>query len=224
MKKCIILANGNSPKKSLFPFLNKHGFEVLIAADGGANNARKLNLIPDYIIGDLDSITKENLDYFSDKTIIKKFKRQDDTDVEKCLKFAIKNKFTECALLGVIGDRLDHSFGNLGIAKRFSEFISIIIVTEMSILTVHTGNTIFDTHPGEIISIYGFDDKTKITSKGLKYPIDNEPISFGKREGTSNQATGKIVELKIKNGRVFVIRELKTIMRYHKELMEQLEI
>jgi thiamine pyrophosphokinase len=74
--KCIILANGKAPAKSVLTFLNKKGYSILICADGGANSARKLNVLPNYIVGDLDSISKDTLKYYSGKSNIIKIKRQ----------------------------------------------------------------------------------------------------------------------------------------------------
>ena len=88
--RCIILANGKPPAKSVLTFLNTKGYSILICADGGANSARKMNVLPNYIIGDLDSTTKDTLNYFAGKSKIIKIKRQNDTDVEKCIKFAIR--------------------------------------------------------------------------------------------------------------------------------------
>ena len=113
MKKCIILANGKPPHKNVIEFLKEKGYNTLICADGGANSARKLNIVPDYIIGDLDSIGESTLKYYSGKSVIKKINRQDDTDVEKCLKFAIGKNAAEAVLVGVTGDRLDHTFCTL---------------------------------------------------------------------------------------------------------------
>ena len=109
LKKCIILANGKASKKSVIQFLQRKNYSTLICADGGANQARKLSLTPDFIIGDLDSIKKQTTNFYKNKSKIIKQKRQNDTDVEKCLKFAIKNKFEEAVLLGVTGDRLDQN-------------------------------------------------------------------------------------------------------------------
>ncbi|HQF43465.1 MAG TPA: hypothetical protein PK073_11205 [Ignavibacteriaceae bacterium] len=50
MKKCLIIANGKSPTKKIIEYFIKKGFTSLICADGGANSARKLNLLPDFII------------------------------------------------------------------------------------------------------------------------------------------------------------------------------
>lgn len=214
MKKCIILANGEPPKKFVIDFLDKKGYSTLICADGGSNSALKLDLIPDYIIGDLDSIKPETYDYFYDKCKIIKIRSQNDTDVEKCLKFAINQKFEEAILIGATGDRLDHTFCNLGIVLKFFSKIKIKILHKKSLLEAYTGKIILTAIPGEIISIYGFDEKTKIKSAGLKYPLKNISLPFGKKESTSNVATRKKVELEIKNGKVFIIRDFEMMSKY----------
>lgn len=213
MKKCIILANGTPPPKNVFNYLNKHGYETLICADGGANSAVKYNLLPDFIIGDLDSIKPETYDYYSDRTKIIQIKRQNDTDVEKCLKFAMKHKFTEAVLLGATGNRLDHSLCNLGIVLKFYDAIRICIIHEESILKAYSGTVSLKTSVGETISIYGFDGKTKITSTGLKYKLANSALPFGKKESTSNVANGEEVILKIKNGVAFVVRNFNLLKK-----------
>lgn len=214
MKKCIILANGEPPKKFVIDFLDKKGYSTLICADGGSNSALKLDLIPDYIIGDLDSIKPETYDYFYDKCKIIKIRSQNDTDVEKCLKFAINQKFEEAILIGATGERLDHTFCNLGIVLKFFNKIKIKILHKKSLLEAYTGKIILTAIPGEIISIYGFDEKTKIKSAGLKYPLKNISLPFGKKESTSNVATRKKVELEIKNGKVFIIRDFEMMSKY----------
>lgn len=214
MKKCIILANGQPPKKNVFNYLKKKGYETLICADGGANSAAKLDLIPDFIIGDLDSINPSVYDYFYDKCRIIQFKRQNDTDVEKCIKFAIKNKFDEVMLLGATGDRLDHSFCNMGIVLKYFDKIVIKIIYLRSILSAYSGSVTFQTLPKETISIYGIDSKTRITSLGLKYQLKNITLQFGKKESTSNIALRNEVKLVIKGGIVFVIRDFDLMSRH----------
>jgi thiamine pyrophosphokinase len=210
LKKCIILANGKLPRKNIIQFLQKHNYSTLICADGGANHAEKLGLIPDYIIGDLDSIKEPTLSFYKDKSKIIKVKHQNATDVEKCLKFAIKKKLNEAVLLGASGDRLDHTFCNLGIIIKFFNKIKLKLIAEQSLLIPYKGSVELKTSPGEIISIYGFDSKTKITSKGLKYPLVKDVLPFGKRDGTSNAAESDKVKLKIKGGIIFIIRNFQS--------------
>lgn len=213
MKKAIVLANGDLPKKTEIKYFKKNRFETLVCADGGANSARKLNIVPNVIIGDLDSITKSNLDYFKDKSKIIKLKRQNDTDVEKSIKYLIDKGFKEIVLLGATGDRLDHSFCNMGIVIKFFNQINISILHRKSFLKAYSGKVSLASIKDETISIYGIDKKTKITSAGLKYKLKDIALPFGVRESTSNVATKKFVELNINGGIAFVIRDFETMVK-----------
>ncbi|AFH49456.1 Thiamine pyrophosphokinase [Ignavibacterium album JCM 16511] len=213
MKKCIIIANGRTPSKKVISFFEKKGYTTLICADGGANSAAKLGLVPDFIIGDLDSVNAETIKFFSGKSTIIKIKRQNDTDVEKCLKFAIKKGFSEALLLGVTGDRLDHTICNLGIVLKFFDKIKCSIVAENSFLTPINQTETLKSRPGETISLYAFNSKTKITSIGLKYKLKNSTLPFGKRESTSNVSTQSEVKLNIRGGIVFIIRDFNFIAK-----------
>jgi thiamine pyrophosphokinase len=214
MKKCIILANGKPPKKSIITFFQRKGHEKFICADGGSNAALKMGLVPDIIIGDLDSISSSALIKFRSSSKIVQLNRQNDTDVEKCLKYAISKNYDEALLFGSTGNRLDHTFCNLGIVVKFFPRIKISMVAENSFLKPYKGQLKLKTYPGETISIYGLDRKTKITSKGLKYKLKNITLPFGEKESTSNIATGDEVDLKITGGLVFIIRDVNLMMKY----------
>ena len=213
MKSCIIIANGDSPKRGIIKYLQENGAKTIIAADGGANSAYKLGITPNYIIGDFDSIKPKVKEYFLDKSEIINYTRQDDTDVEKALKFAIEKGFKTAYLLGGTGNRMDHSICNLGIVLKYFSQIKIILLHGKTILNPYSENIILQTIPNETISLYAFDDKTKITSKGLKYPLTNSTLRFGVSESTSNVALGNKVELEISGGIIFVIRKLKVMQK-----------
>ena len=211
MKKCIILANGKAPSIGIIRYLELAGYTFLICADGGADTAKKMRLEPDAIIGDFDSVKAETLAFFRNKAEVIRIKRQNDTDVEKCLKYAVRKKFNEAVLLGAIGDRLDHSFCNMGIVIKFFGKIKVRIISDKSVLTPYKGNVEIPAVKGEIISLYGFNDKTKITSRGLQYPLKRTSLPFGKKESTSNVASGDSVKLNIEGGMIFVIRDFNLL-------------
>lgn len=207
MKKSIILANGKPPQKQTISYLLKKGFSSIICADGGANHAHKMNLVPDYIIGDLDSISYKTLKFYKGKSKIIKLSRQNDTDVEKALKLAIQKGSDEAVLLGVTGDRLDHTLCNISIVKKFYKKIKCLIIAENSILIPISGQNKIKSIPGETISLYGFNKKTKITTEGLRYPLNKTALPFGERESTSNVSTLNEVKIKVQGGIVFLIRD-----------------
>ncbi|HMN49315.1 MAG TPA: thiamine diphosphokinase [Ignavibacteriaceae bacterium] len=214
MKKCIIIANGKSPtKKNVLFFLGK-GYNTIICADGGANSAKKLGITPHFIIGDLDSIKPGIKKYYENKSTIIKYKRQNDTDVEKCLKFAIKKKFDEVVLLGATGDRLDHTICNLGIVIKFYKQIKILLAAENSFLVPTDRSLTLKSVNGETISLYAFDLRTKITSYGLKYKLKNTALPFGERESTSNVSISSKIKLDVKGGIIFIIRDFNFIKKY----------
>lgn len=213
MKKCLIIGNGKAPEKKTILFLMKKGYDTIICADGGLHHVSKLKINPHYIIGDFDSVDKDLLDSYRGKSKIIQIKRQDDTDIEKCLKIAVKHNFSDAVLLSVTGDRLDHSFCNLGIALKFHNKINVRIISETSLLSVCEKHVSFETKKGEYISLYAFDKKTKITSQGLKYPLNETLLPFGVRESTSNVAVSGLVNLTIKNGKIFVIRDFETMRK-----------
>jgi thiamine pyrophosphokinase len=212
LKKCIILANGKPPRKSIITFFLKRGHNKLICADGGANSALKMKLVPDVIIGDLDSISSEALKEFKSLSKVIRLNRQNDTDVEKCLKYAISHNYDEALLVGATGNRLDHTFCNLSIVLKFFPKISISLIAENSFMKAYTGKAELKTFPGETISLYGISLKTKVSSEGLKYELKNVALPFGVRESTSNIAKKKLIKLKIANGVALVIRDVKTMI------------
>ena len=214
MKKCIILANGKSPKKNVITFFQKRGYSKFICADGGANSALKMKLVPDVIIGDFDSISTTAFKELKSVSKIIRLKRQNDTDVEKCLKYAISKKYDEALLVGVTGNRLDHTFCNLGIVLKFFHQIKISLIAEDSFLKAYSGNVGLKTYPGETISLFGISPKTKITSKELKYELKNAALPFGIRESTSNIAKKNLVKLKISNGVIFIIRDVNIMIKH----------
>jgi len=173
-----------------------------------------MNLVPDVIIGDFDSISTNAKKKFRKHSKFIHLKGQNDTDVEKCLKFAVKNKFSEALLVGITGNRLDHTFCNLGIVLKFFSQINISLIAENSYLKPYSSKQEIKTFKGETISLYGIDRKTKITSQGLKYPLKNISLPFGEKESTSNIATSNLLRLTISNGVIFVIRDFNTMKKH----------
>jgi len=185
--------------------LIKHGFSTIIAADGGYHNCVKAGMVPHFIIGDFDSIGHIYKRKTSGIDLIK-ISRQSDTDVEKCIKFAISHGATEYILLGGIGNRIDHSFANFGYLLKYSDKISGKLFYGESFAEVCNKEVTLKSVKSEIISIYGFSDKVKVTSQGLKYKLSDSLLSFGKRESTSNVSIGREVTFRVKNGKILIIR------------------
>ena len=109
-KNILIICNGEVPhSKIIKKFISLA--DLIVCVDGGANSALKLNISPDYIIGDMDSIKPLTAERF--KNVKHIFKPdQDFTDLEKTLIYLQEFKPEIIHIFGAIGNRIDHSLSN----------------------------------------------------------------------------------------------------------------
>ena len=102
----LIIANSLLPAAAILAECRKR-VDVIVCADGGANRARERDLVPDFIVGDLDSILPETRAAFPQTQYIHR-PSQDATDLEKTLQFAIEQGIQKVLLVGITGLRFDH--------------------------------------------------------------------------------------------------------------------
>jgi thiamine pyrophosphokinase len=79
----IIIANGNIARSNIDPPADS----IVIAADGGARHCLKLGIKPQVVIGDFDSLTRDELATFekSGTKLIRYPVDKDETDLELAL-------------------------------------------------------------------------------------------------------------------------------------------
>ena len=87
--KCIIMANGEYGELSWYKEILSSA-DRIICADGGANYAQLLGIIPHCIIGDLDSISTEARNYYAGQGVsFQQYpSRKDYTDLQLALQAA----------------------------------------------------------------------------------------------------------------------------------------
>jgi thiamine pyrophosphokinase len=92
----------------------------MIAADGASDFLYKHKFIPDYIIGDLDSVSPETLlSLQKEKVIVKKIAEQNHNDFEKSIMFALYKEWNKITVIGYGGKRIDHTINNFSILKKY---------------------------------------------------------------------------------------------------------
>ena len=195
--KAVILCDGALSKKTSVKDKVSQS-DLFIAADGGAKHARQLSLQPDVIIGDLDSYNpdgNETAEVIHDAD-------QETNDLEKALYYAKKQGCTHITVFGATGQRLDHTLKNLSVMKQFNnQFDSLVFKDHYSEIRLIRSPFSEQFPVGTSISLFPLSGRVEgITTKGLKYPLKNEFLENGVRDGTSNQTVEKKVEIEFKNG------------------------
>ena len=196
----VVLANGPFPVHSIPLSILKHANRI-ICTDGSADKLKKTGTNPSIIIGDMDSITMEIEN--SDIPVTIDHDEQS-TDLEKALNWCRDQKIIKIALLGAIGDREDHSFGNLILLAHYDKVMKIDCITDRSVISSFSGTRKFDSFPGQLVSLITFEKIESITTHGLKYSLDHEPL-FPSGQGISNRALGKNFQVK-SSSQVWIIR------------------
>lgn len=156
----------------------------LIGADGGADRIVAAGLEPEYVIGDMDSVT-DPARWERDGRLIR-LAEQETTDFEKAL-YSTSAPVT--VGLGMTGGRFDHTLAALDALARHAVGRVVILVDETDVAVALTGPFAFEVAPGERVSVHPLAPITFRRSEGLAYPLAGIRLAPGVRTGTSNSAT-----------------------------------
>lgn len=216
-KKAIIVTNGLIRKPNLIKeHIKKLGFgfnDLVISADGGAQNALKLGLNTHMVTGDMDSIEPKIMDRLKSrgaKFIVEK-PEKDHTDTHLALKAAVKEGAQKVVIIAAIGDRVDHSLANLLLlADPHLSGTDIRIITETEEIFAAEKPLRVKGKKGDRISLFSLSPYTLFTeTKGLKYGLKNEKLVFSPIRGISNEFVQDEAFLGIKQGMLLIIKQIK---------------
>ena len=186
----------------------------IICADSGAGHLYAAGMIPEVIIGDMDSLNPDILNYFEDRgsKIIKHPEAKDETDTQLALNYAIRLSPDEIYIFGAFGSRIDHTIANLSILiSGMKRGIQVKLIDEWCEAFVVTGEYVIEGNMGQTVSLLPFSDMvTGITLKGFEYSLDNGVMEFGNPYGMSNRLNETKGTITVRSGNLIVIRYFKS--------------
>jgi thiamine pyrophosphokinase len=164
--------------------------DLIIAADGGAKHCRALGLLPDVLIGDLDSLNLalrtelegQGVHFVTHPT------QKDETDFELAVLHAKEADADEVTVLAGLGRRWDHSMANLLLAAQpqFAK-LQITFLQGEEHLHILRGASMLSAKAGERVSLLPLaGDAVGVTTRGLIYPLQHEALRLGSSRGVSN--------------------------------------
>ncbi|MBO9589792.1 thiamine diphosphokinase [Devosia sp.] len=163
---------------------------AMVGADGGADTIDAAGLLPDAVIGDLDSLT--NRTAWESRTRVIHIPEQITTDFQKAL-YSTEAPVT--LALGMTGKRLDHTLAALSAVLQYAPSRRIMLVDEVDVALAVTGCIAFDAGKRERVSIHPLLPIRFRRSSGLFYPMNGLLLEPGGLIGTSNEGTGGRVEV-----------------------------
>lgn len=207
----LIISGGELSPDFLKTFIENKNIDNIIAVDKGLEMLNKINMIPNYIIGDFDSVSENILQEYTEKNIkiVKLNPEKDYTDTHMALKLAIELESKEIYILGALGRRIDHALANIHILKEALENdIECKILDENNeIELITTGKKGLQNVEYKYISLIPLTTKVEgITLTGFKYPLNDAVLEIGHSIGVSNELIKDTATIEVKYGILIMIK------------------
>jgi len=178
--------------------------DLIIAADAGYEFLNELNIAPDIVLGDFDS-----LGYVPDfdGKLIKHPVKKDDTDTMLAVKTGIKAGYKRFVIYGGKGKRLDHTLANIQTLSYVSSMggRAFLCGDGYALTVIQNGSIAFKATAKGNISVFSCVEKSEgICEKGLLYELENAEMCFDFPLGVSNEFVGKHAEISVEKGSIAV--------------------
>ena len=199
-KICYIVGAGDNSGTNFLKGEN----DLVIAADGGLTTLERMNIIPDIIMGDFDSLgyVPKGDNVFTHPVM------KDETDTGLALKKAMELGYTHIVIFGGTGGRIDHTianFQNMLYASRKGVYIEM--KDSRHTYTVVTNKEI--TIKGEYDSIFSVFaigvNASDVSIENALYNIKDYDITSDFPIGTSNRFVDKGVKISVNDGSILII-------------------
>lgn len=177
----------------------------IIAADGGLTHTRSLELQPDTVLGDFDS-----LGYVP--TAAKVFPvEKDDTDAMLAVRHGLELGYRRFALYGSLdGPRLDHTVANFQTLQFLADHGAkgYLIGVDTVATVVKNGCLSFPAGAKGIVSVFCMGaDAHGVCLSGLKYSLTDGTLRAGFPLGVSNRFVGESATISVNDGSLLVLWE-----------------
>ncbi|MFC1481127.1 thiamine diphosphokinase [Candidatus Neomarinimicrobiota bacterium] len=197
----VILAAGEFPLHNR-PLKALRDAGCIIACDGAADNLLEHDLEPDWIVGDLDSVSSTTRERFPARLV--ELANQDNYDLEKAIVWAAVQGAQSVSLVGATGLRDDHALANQ--LLLFTDFgIALELLTDSGRYGVIRGYTEIPAFSGQPVSLFAESTSVLITTTGLAYDLSNQTLE-AHHGGISNQALGELFSIRADGGAVLVFQ------------------
>ena len=205
--KCIVIGAGDLTISDV----KAEEDDYIIAVDGGISYCELLNLEPDVIIGDFDSITQEVAEAIEmiekeyPEKVIRLNPCKDDTDMLEALKHGVRKGYRMFHIYGATGGRLEHTFANIQCLVYLKNNHSTgYLMDGMGMLFVIQNETIkFQKSMEGYLSLFSLGKEVKgVTIQGMKYNLDNYTMTNDFPIGISNEFIGEEGLITVRDGEV----------------------
>ncbi len=187
--------------------------DLCIAVDGGYEYCSFLEIKPDFILGDFDSMGKSQLERLTltaeaePDRVIRIPKEKDDTDMLAAIKLGLEKGYRDFRIYGGSGGRLEHTLANIQCLLYLKEHDAVGYMMDGTgmILVARKEAISFKESMEGYLSLFSLGEKAVVSIEGLKYPLDNYTVTNSFPIGISNEFMGEKGCITVHEGAVVII-------------------
>jgi thiamine pyrophosphokinase len=182
--------------------------DLIVAVDAGLKRCLELNLVPDVLIGDFDSVEPELLSRVPESCHKLTFPgMKNETDTQLALEYCILEKIPEVFICNDLTGRIDHALALIQNLQQASKYgIKASIISSSQILTLLDEQNHFAYPVQSTLSLISLSETSIFTSShGLKYSLDNLRLYNWQSKGISNEISAPEQEIILSSGTVLAI-------------------
>jgi thiamine pyrophosphokinase len=199
-QRALILANGDRPPASFLRTLRRDA-GIFIAADGAANRLGPEDPVPDYVLGDFDSLDPGARERLTGPEFVLA-EDQELSDLEKAVRHALDLGARQITITGATGSRPDHTLTAFSILAAYPDDVTRMVEPLWQARAVSVSAVIAG-RPGDTLSLTVFAPATVRSLDGVQWPLRDETLVPGSR-GISNRMIGIEARLVVDAGIVIV--------------------
>ncbi len=182
---------------------------LVIAADAGGKHLDDIGRLPQVLLGDFDSLSKAMVQKMGQAgvEIVSYPIAKDQTDLELAVDLALARGATQIRIIGGLGDRIDHTLGNIGLLlKAYQKGAPAFLIDSRQEVTLTDGEIQLSNQVGGGVSLIPLTPMVSgVITTGLKFPLNNADLYFYQTRGIHNEFTEKIAKISLKKGTLLIV-------------------
>jgi thiamine pyrophosphokinase len=188
------------------------GAELVVAADGGARYALEAGVVPDLVVGDMDSLGEAltlEVERLGAALEIHP-SRKDKMDGQLAVLAARERGATAADLLCAAGGRLGALIAvpQILLAAERIGLRSTVVADRGKMFVIETGSRMVQGDPRDSVSIFPLSGPaTGVTLEGMEYPLENASLEPGDTLGFHNELIGRKATVSVEEGSLLVVHE-----------------
>ncbi len=208
-EQTLILAGGLRAKTAITEHISSSS--LVIGADSGAEKALDMGIVPNLVVGDMDSISPKILEQLKElKVPLEIYPAEKDlTDTEIAIQAAYQRDYKDIVIAGAVGDRWDHSLANIFLLKKYADLgVNIRIIDDKNQIELINEYKRIEKDESFYSVIALADDGVVLSLKGFYYDLDRERLDFGSTRGLSNYIVEPFAEIFIESGFCLLVKSV----------------